>query len=154
MRFVKNWRNRLNRRADGGLNAQKAYSALAAGDLFCLGVAVLVISVAITTCVLGTGCASTVTPAAVNRTQASWDGTNQNSGFVCYTNGGALITPHARDRYNELVKVYGGRFQPKLEVDDGISRGSPTELGAPYFIDAEHLADFSAMNRWQKGEKP
>lgn len=153
MKSAKNWRNRFNRRAgDEGLRGDKAYSALAAGDLFCLLVAILLFAIAVTTCVLGAGCASTVTPAAIERTANSWDGTNQNSGFIAWTNGGALITAHARDRYNALVKIYGGRFQPPLQADAGID-GTYAANGT-YWIDAEHLADFSAMNRWRRGEKP
>lgn len=137
------------------MRGEDAYSALAAGDLFCLGVALLLLAIALTACVLGTGCASTMRPAPVIRQLASWDGTNQNSGFICFTNGGALITAHARERYNALVKSYGARFQPALQEDAGI-RAVDEKNGSNgiYWIDAEHLADFATMNRWRRGEKP
>jgi hypothetical protein len=88
--------------------------------------------------------------------QASYDGAEQNSGLLGFTtNGqgqvtGAVITPHARDRYNALVAAYGARYQPAVKPDDGIV---PTGTNT-FRIDAEHLIKFSAMNRWRKQAQP
>lgn len=112
------------------------------GDLVVVGMAILLLAVAI-------GCAGTVTPRAAVRGEASWDGTNQNSGVICLTNGGALITGHARERYNALVGAYGARFAPALGMDAGIQ---PIEGGGAFWIDAEHLAAWAAMSRWRRGE--
>jgi hypothetical protein len=97
------------------------------------------------------GClTSTVVPEPVVSTATSFDGTNQNSGLICFTtNGTAILTPHARDRYNLLIARYGTNFIPSLTNDAGIV---PT-LTNTYEIDAEHLADFCSMNRWKKSGK-
>jgi hypothetical protein len=113
-----------------------------AGDLLLLGIWALLLALALT------GCAGTIRPAVVTRNAASWDGTNQNSGFLMFTNGGALITSHARDRYNGLIGTYGARFVPPLAPDAGVQAA-----GIWYQIDAEHLADFCTMERWRREGK-
>lgn len=102
--------------------------------------------------VLLVGC--TITPAKTKATQASYDGTNQNSGFLGFTNGYGVITPHARDRYNALIAVYGSRFTPALTHDAGLS---PYFFDPPkgdnYRIDQQHLVYFMDMQRWRREGK-
>jgi len=98
------------------------------------------------------GCTSTVTPAAVEAHQASFDQGAQNSGLIAMLpgNAGALITPHARDRYNELIGIYGREFLPALPADYGITRDA-----GGYAITAEALQDFILMNTWHRmGREP
>jgi len=96
------------------------------------------------------GCTSTITPPKIHDTQASFDGNAQNSGFIQYNeDGSALITPHARDRYNGLVDLYGAYFKPRPKHDEGL-----VQVGSNWQIDAEHLVKFGTMNRWRKEGKP
>ena len=92
-------------------------------------------------------CTSTVTPPTVHDSVPSWDGANQNSGFLEFdARGYGVLTPRARDRYNALVDEYGGRMTLRLYRDDGIT---PTTTNT-FLIDPEHLSDFLKMNRWKK----
>jgi hypothetical protein len=110
-----------------------------------LAVAVLAATLSLTAVLAG--CAGTVAPKVVASSQASWDGTNQNSGSIDWAPGKRLIiTAHARDRYNALIASYGSRFKPALVLDQDIEpTGTNTFLLAPAGI--EH---FSAMVRWDK----
>ena len=57
---------------------------------------------------LFTGCVSqTVRPVDIKPKAASFDGNKQDSGLIAVTPTGALVTAHARDRYNALIAVYG-----------------------------------------------
>jgi hypothetical protein len=92
------------------------------------------------------------------------DGGAQNSGLLSMTTNttgevtGAIITPHARDRYNALVAIYSTNFFPALTFDAGITPLMLPQyviVGKPppqqtYHIDAEHLVDFMRMNRWHR----
>jgi len=92
------------------------------------------------------GC-STVTPTVVKSSTASWDGAEQNSGLIAWTaDGGAIITAHARDRYNALILVYGKQFAPPLATNYGIANTSSNA----FLITPEALSDFARMNRWRK----
>lgn len=100
---------------------------------------------------IGAGCASTVRPNLPHDTQASFDGTNQNSGFIGFAeNHSGIITAHARDRYNALIFLYGSQFKPALKSDDGVTAVVPAGL---YLIDPQHLVYFATMNRWHKEGK-
>lgn len=89
------------------------------------------------------GC--TIRPKVVHNNQASFDGNLQNSGLLGNdSQGNAIITAHARDRYNALVDDYGKFFSPPLNRDDGIM---PTATNT-FLIDGEHLFFFATMNRW------
>jgi hypothetical protein len=129
---------------------------------FCWAV-VLAVALCIVALVAG-GCSSTVRPAVVHDRVASWDGTNQNSGFLGYmANGSGVITPHGLARYQGLVAAYGARFNPALtNAADGVSLAA---VGAPVFddgkqigtvpagcyrIDQGHLEKLWDMNRWRK----
>ena len=102
--------------------------------------------------VLSSGCASTLVPIVPTATVASWDGTNQDSGLIGQNLLGRwIITAHARDRYNSLVKDYGIYFYPPVDKDDGVE---PTTDPTHYQIDQQHLAYFATMNRWKREGKP
>jgi hypothetical protein len=98
-------------------------------------------------CLLLTGCANTVRPTVVYSSQASWDGSDQNSGIISETaDHHGVVTPHFRDRYNRMIAVYGNRYDPPLRPDDGVqSTGTNT-----FLIDAQHFAYFFEMNKWRK----
>ena len=114
---------------------------------------------AVVVCALVLGCTSTVRPKVVEDNQVSFDGTNRNSGVLAtVTNAqgsvtGAIITTHARDRYNALIDSYGGYYRPPLQKDAGVCP-IPTGAGvSSYLIDAQHLVEFMTMNRWSKQGK-
>lgn len=93
------------------------------------------------------GC-GTVAPKPV-KASASWDGTNQNSGFIGWAAGGCgVLTPHAYERYNSLIKVYGDRFHPPLTE----GRGVIGYTNGTYLFTPEAISDFAAMNRWRRME--
>lgn len=111
-------------------------------------------------CALVVGCTSTVRPKLVEDNQVSFDGTNQNSGLLATVTNvqgsvtGAVITPHARDRYNALIDSYGGYYRPPLQRDAGVCPIILTGAGvSSYLIDAQHLVEFMTMNRWSKQGK-
>lgn len=97
-----------------------------------------------------TGC-TTVTPRIVEAPKPSWDGTNQNSGFVGWSGPNGVITPHARERYNGLIEIYGKKFIPPLVHDYGITiKTNQIDSSLIIEITPEALADFALMNRWHK----
>jgi hypothetical protein len=57
-----------------------------------------------------------------------------------------VITPHARDRYNALIGIYGARFSPAIKPDYAITAtGTNTFLLSP-----EGVGKFRRMNGWSK----
>lgn len=93
------------------------------------------------------GC-GTVAPKPVTA-EASWDGTNRNSGFIGWTtNGYGILTPHAHERYNALIEFYGDKFKPKLEKN----YGTLEYMDGNYLFTPEAISDFAAMNRWRRME--
>lgn len=94
---------------------------------------------------------STVTPVNVEPKVASYDGTNQNSGVLYFHHrpdgsiDWALLTTHAKDRYQRLARIYGKKFIPPLQPLDGLE-GTATNT---WVIDGEHFAAFATMNRWR-----
>lgn len=99
------------------------------------------------------GCYGTVTPPVAAATLPSWDGTNQNSGFVGWTTNaagqttGAFITAHAVDRYRSLMADYGKAWG-EMKPDEGIT-WLPNG-GQTFWIDAQHLDYFMAACRWKR----
>jgi len=97
------------------------------------------------------GCAPTVRPLAPQAKTASFDGGQANSGLIAIDQEhNAILTPHARDRYNGLVLRYGAKFSPAVQQDDGIT---PTATNT-FLLDAQHLAYFATFNRWRKEDLP
>ena len=127
-------------------------------DVFYCAAMVVVIALLFALLIFLSGC-GTVIPKTVQANVASYDGGAQNSGLLSMTTNstgevtGAIITMHARDRYNALVAIYSTNFFPALTFDAGITPVLPrpeTPDARPdaYHIDAEHLVDFMRMNRW------
>jgi hypothetical protein len=102
-------------------------------------------------CVFSVGCTTTVTPVPIKDSAYSWDGNAYNSGILGFQpDGSALITTHARDRYNALINVYGKNFTPPLKKDDGCQE----QDAAPcFYMSKEALVHFMTMNRWSKERK-
>ena len=101
--------------------------------------------------------ACTVTPVQVKSRQASFDGNQQNSGLVAFQpDGSAVITPHAHDRYTNLLASFGKDLPlPPKYPEEGMFQTNGTFAGygtnVPVWImDAQHLNYFKAMNRWRK----
>jgi hypothetical protein len=95
-------------------------------------------------------CANTIVPRNVSTDIVSWDGNEQNGGFIDFTDrGGGIITPNARNRYNILISIYSTNFIPPLKFDDGITSTSTNT----FLIDAQHLSNFATMNRWHKSKR-
>ena len=94
---------------------------------------------------------STVTPRVIEAPAASWDGGQQNSGFLGWTNVDdmtvGIITPNALARYNGLIARYGKRFMPPLNPSEGVCTTCRPNL---ILIQAQDLAHFATMNRWAK----
>jgi hypothetical protein len=89
-----------------------------------------------------------VTPTTPRSHVASFDGAQQNSGFIGYTtNGFGVLTPHARDRYNSLIALgYGTNFVPRLTNDFGVA---PFTNGT-FLFTPEAVVDFGVMNQRHK----
>ena len=111
--------------------------------------------------ILFSGC-STVTPKAVQSSQASYSGNEKNSGVWAYSKAtGAIVDQNWVDRYNALVKLWGSRFHPALKQGDGV-RGPLEDLanlvyppGSYYQVDNQHFEKKAMMEAWvRKGEKP
>jgi len=102
------------------------------------------------------GCHGTVTPPRAAAAVASWDGTNQNSGFLGWTTNsagettGAFITAHALERYNALMLDYGAAWQTK--PGDGVTY--LPDGGRSFWIDAGHLQHFDDAQKWQRNGRP
>lgn len=93
------------------------------------------------------GCTTTITPDPVVSSQPSFDNGEQNSGFLKFNeDGSGVITPHARDRYNALINIYGTSFLIPITKDAGLIR----QEDGTYIIIAESLVKFATMNRWYK----
>lgn len=118
-------------------------------------------------CLFLCSCAGTVVQQSVYSTQASYDGTQQNSGIygVSLDRKYFVITPHYRDRYNDLIKDWSTLFRPPLNKDDGITdvtsgvdyfddKNQKQHIVGAYLIDPDHKVKFSKMNEWDKKAKP
>lgn len=98
-----------------------------------------------------TGC-TTVVPGLATNNGPSWDNGERNSGtynFVTNSTGVYVaISPHARDRYNDLIEKYHKKL-PLLHKDYGI-----TDNGTNFYLTLEGAANFGKMNRWDKQPVP
>ena len=94
------------------------------------------------------GCATSVVPKPVTGSTISYDGNDRNSGIKLYIpEVGFLVTPHFRVRYNNLIEIYGKKFEKPLVRDEGIT---PFENKVDFTIDKQHMVYFVQMNTWYK----
>lgn len=117
----------------------------------------LVISVFIAGC--------TIAPRKAKDTISSFDSSSPaqyaqpNAGFLGFAEDGqGLITSNARDKYNNLIKLYHNSFKKEkavdLKEDAGITLFKDKYGNSVYKIDSEHLIDFTILNNWRKNHKP
>ena len=109
------------------------------------------------------GCA-TVTPNKIQDDKSSYDATTpkqydkDNGGLIFFVGDDALITRQARERYNNLIKMYRIKFKKEkaidLTEDAGITPYKDNFNNELYLIDEEHLVYFGVMNSWLKEKVP
>lgn len=105
------------------------------------------------------GCA-TVTPNKIQDDKSSYDATTpkqydkDNGGLISFLGDDALITRQARERYNNLIKMYRIKFKKEkaidLNEDSGIKPYKDTFGNELFLIDREHLVYFGVLNSWLK----
>ncbi len=95
--------------------------------------------------ILLTAC-GTIRPDVVESKSPSWDGSKQNSGLISDAKGSMIVTPHWRDRYNALAKIYGGNFKPAVTANEGITPATEGNFYANHFA----RVHFFVMNAWDK----
>ena len=109
------------------------------------------------------GCA-TITPDKIQDSTASYDASTpsnynkDNGGLVALLENGAVITPQAKERYNNLIKMYKIKFKKEkaieLAEDAGIQPYKDRYGNDLFLIDNEHLVYFGVMNSWLKEKVP
>ena len=109
------------------------------------------------------GCA-TVTPNKIEDDKSSYDATTpkqydkDNGGLISFIGDSALITSQARERYNNLIKMYRIKFRKEkaieLNEDSGIKPYKDNFGNKLFLIDSEHLVYFGVMNSWLKEKIP
>lgn len=109
------------------------------------------------------GCA-TVTPNKIQDDKSSYDATTpkqydkDNGGLISFVGDDALITRQARERYNNLIKMYRIKFKKEKAIDlneDSGVRPYKDNFGNELFlIDSEHLVYFGVLNSWLKEKVP
>ena len=109
------------------------------------------------------GCA-TVTPNKIQDDKSSYDATTpkqydkDNGGLISFVGDDALITRQARERYNNLIKMYRIKFKKEkaidLNEDYGITPYKDNFGNELFLIDSEHLVYFGVMNSWLKEKVP
>jgi hypothetical protein len=105
------------------------------------------------------GCA-TVTPNKIQDDKSSYDVTTpkqydkDNGGLISFVGDDALITRQARERYNNLIKMYRIKFKKEkaidLTEDAGITPYKDNFGNELFLISSEHLVYFGVMNSWLK----
>jgi len=105
------------------------------------------------------GCA-TVTPDKIQDDKSSYDATTpkqydkDNGGLISFLGDDALITRQARERYNNLIKMYRIKFKKEkaieLNEDSGIKPYKDNFGNELFLIDSEHLVYFGVLNSWLK----
>ena len=105
------------------------------------------------------GCA-TVTPNKIQDDKSSYDATTpkqydkDNGGLISFVGDDALITLQARERYNNLIKMYRIKFKKEkaidLTEDAGITPYKDNFGNELFLISSEHLVYFGVMNSWLK----
>jgi len=109
------------------------------------------------------GCA-TITPDKIQDSTASYDASTpsnynkDNGGLVALLDNGAVITSQAKERYNNLIKMYKVKFKKEkaieLAEDAGIKPYKDRYGNDLFLIDNEHLVYFGVMNSWLKEKVP
>ena len=109
------------------------------------------------------GCA-TVTPNKIQDDKSSYDATTpkqydkDNGGLISFLGDNALITRQARERYNNLIKMYRIKFKKEkaidLTEDAGITPYKDNFGNELFLISSEHLVYFGVMNSWLKEKVP
>ena len=109
------------------------------------------------------GCA-TVTPNKIEDDKSSYDATTpkqydkDNGGLISFIGDSALITPQARERYNNLISMYKVKFKKEkaieLKIDSGIKSYKDSFGNKLFLIDSEYLVYFGVMNSWLKEKVP
>lgn len=109
------------------------------------------------------GCA-TITPDKIEDSTASYDASTpsnynkDNGGLVALLDNGAVITASAKDRYNNLIKMYKIKFKKEKAIelveDAGIKPYKDRYGNDLFLIDNEHLVYFGVMNSWLKEKVP
>ena len=109
------------------------------------------------------GCA-TVTPNKIQDDKSSYDATTpkqydkDNGGLISFVGDDALITRQARERYNNLIKMYRIKFKKEkaidLTEDAGITSYKDNFGNELFLISSEYLVYFGVMNSWLKEKVP
>ena len=109
------------------------------------------------------GCA-TVTPNKIQDDKSSYDATTpkqydkDNGGLISFVGDDALITRQARERYNNLIKMYRIKFKKEKAIDlvedSGIKPYKDSFGNELFLISSEHLVYFGVMNSWLKEKVP
>jgi len=109
------------------------------------------------------GCA-TVTPNKIQDDKSSYDATTpkqydkDNGGLISFVGDDALITLQARERYNNLIKMYRIKFKKEKAIDlvedSGIKPYKDNFGNELFLINSEHLVYFGVMNSWLKEKVP
>ena len=105
------------------------------------------------------GCA-TVTPNKIQDDKSSYDATTpkqydrDNGGLNSFVGDDALITRQARERYNNLIKMYRIKFKKEKAIDlvedSGVKPYKDNFGNELFLIDSEHLVYFGVLNSWLK----
>ena len=105
------------------------------------------------------GCV-TVTPNKIEDDKSSYDATTpkqynkDNGGLISFVGDDELITLQARERYNNLIKMYRIKFKKEkaidLTEDAGITPYKDNFGNELFLISSEHLVYFGVMNSWLK----
>ena len=105
------------------------------------------------------GCA-TVTPNKIQDDKSSYDATTpkqydkDNGGLISFVGDDALVTRQARERYNNLIKMYRIKFKKEkaieLNEDSGVKPYKDNFGNELFLIDSEHLVYFGVLNSWLK----
>ena len=109
------------------------------------------------------GCA-TITPDKIQDNTASYDASTpsnynkDNGGLVALLENGAVITSQAKERYNNLIKMYKVKFKKEKAIElvenAGIQPYKDRYGNDLFLIDNEHLVYFGVMNSWLKEKVP
>ena len=101
-----------------------------------------------------------MTPNKIEDDKSSYDATTpkqynkDNGGLISFVGDDALITRQARERYNNLIKMYRIKFKKEkaidLNEDSGITPYKDHFGNELFLISSEHLVYFGVMNSWLK----